>query len=51
MGANVACSSGEENVLAILGLSRHNVQEGEGGELESVVQTWKGKIGMPKIDP
>ena len=51
MGANVACSSCEENVLAILGFSRHDVQEGEGGELESVVQTWKAKIGMTiKID-
>jgi hypothetical protein len=37
VGANVACSSREENVLAILGFSRHDVQEAEGDELESVV--------------
>ena len=51
MGANVACSSREENVLAILGFSRHDVQEGEGDELESLLEMWKGKIGMTiKID-
>ena len=51
VGAKVACSSREENVLAILAFSRHDVQEGEGDELESVVETWKGKIGMTiKID-
>jgi hypothetical protein len=34
MGANVACSTGEENVLAIFGFSGHDVQEVECGELE-----------------
>jgi len=45
VGANVASSSREENVLAILRFSRHDVQEDEGYELESVVETWKGKKG------